>query len=291
MRILLTGATGFIGSAVLKLAVSQNHEVAALVRPGKTLSATRLLVGTLERAPWNEIAAFGPEVCIHTAWITTPRVYLDSPENERLEEWSELFIRKAVACGVGRVVALGTCIEYKMTGKILSEEMTPLAPATRYARCKDSLRCKLDQAARADGFSFSWARVFYPYGPGEHPARLASSAINEIRRGETLELKNGDSVKDYIFIDDLAAAILAVATGDTHGAINLATGVGVPVGEVARTIAELLGRPELIREITPAVPDPFSFVVADVRRLHTLGWQPRVTLREGLQQLIQSQKR
>ena len=138
----------------MKLAVSQNHEVAALVRPGKTLSATRLLVGTLERAPWNEIAAFGPEVCIHTAWITTPRVYLDSPENERLEEWSGLFIRKAVACGVGRVVALGTCIEYKEDDRenFIGRNDTARAPATRYARCKDSLRCKLDQAARADGF-------------------------------------------------------------------------------------------------------------------------------------------
>ena len=290
MKILLTGATGFIGSAVLKLAASRNHEVAALVRPGKTLSAARPLVGTLERAPWNEIAAFRPEVCIHTAWIATPGVYRDSPENERLEEWSEMFIRQAVAGGVRRVVALGTCIEYKMTGKILSEETTPLAPTTKYARCKDNLRRKLDQAARADGFSFSWARVFYPYGPGEHPARLASSAINQIRRGEILELKNGDSIKDFIFIDDLAAAILTVATGDAQGAINLATGTGVPVREVARTIAELLGRPERVRETAPAVPDPFGFVVADVQRLRALGWQPRVTLREGLQQLIQSSK-
>lgn len=290
MRILLTGAMGFIGSAVLKLAVSQNHEVAALVRPGKTLSGVRLLAGTLERAPWNEIAAFRPEVCIHTAWITTPGVYLDSPENERLVEWSEMFIRQAVAGGVRRVVALGTCIEYKMTGKILSEEATPLAPTTRYARCKDDLRRKLDQAAREEGFSFSWARVFYPYGPGEHQTRLASLTVNRIRHGKILELKNGQSVKDYIFIDDLAAAILTVATGDAHGTINLASGAGVSVGEVARTIAELLGRPELVRETTPAMPDPFGFIVADVQRLRALGWQPRVALREGLQQLIQSQK-
>ena len=184
MKVLLTGATGFIGSAVLKRAVSRNHEVAVLVRPGKTSPTALQLMGTLENAPWNEIAAFRPEVCIHTAWNATPGVYLDSPENERLVEWSERFIRKAVAGGVRRVVALGTCIEYKMTGEILSEETTPLAPTTKYARCKDSLRCKLDQAAREDGFSFSWARVFYPYGPGEHPARLASSAIDQIRRGK-----------------------------------------------------------------------------------------------------------
>ena len=133
--------------------------------------------------------------------------------------------------------------------------------------------------------------MFYPYGPGEHPARLASSAINEIRRGETLELKNGDSVKDYIFIDDLAAAILAVATGDTHGAINLATGVGVPVGEVARTIAELLGRPELIREITPAVPDPLALswpMCAGC--IHSVGNRGSPCVKD-CQQLIQSQKR
>jgi dTDP-6-deoxy-L-talose 4-dehydrogenase (NAD+) len=189
--------------------------------------------------------------------------------------------------GVRRVIALGTCIEYEMTGGVLSEETTPLVPASKYARSKDGLRQWLDQAAGKAGYSHGWGRIFYPYGPGENSARLCSSAIRQIRSGAPWVIQNPNSVKDYIFIEDLAAAILVLAASDTCGAINLGTGAGVSIVEIARTIADLLGRPELVREARSPAPDPFGFVVADVRRLQALGWQPRVTLVEGLRKLIQ----
>lgn len=291
MKILLTGATGFIGSAFLRHAVEAGHELAALVRPERRAAlpvGPRIhpLEGTLADAPWREIADFAPDACVHAAWVTTPGIYLESPENVQFLAWSQDFLRRAMNTGVSQIVALGTCLEYAMTGAPLAETATPLAPASAYARAKDELRRWL--AAGAGGGRAVWARVFYPYGPGEHPARLATSVAQRVRRGETVTLATPASVKDYIFISDLAAALLAVVENRFHGPINLGTGEGVTVGAVAAEIAAQLGRPELIRAGEPTAPDPLAHVVADAARLRALGWRPRVPLREGVARLLRN---
>ena len=291
MRILVTGATGFIGGSFARLAAASGHKIAALIRPGKappTIAGdVSWHAGTLAEAPWPEIAAFRAEVCVHAAWITTPGVYLDSPENETLMQWSRDFIRRAAQTGVRRVVSLGTCLEYQISGSVLTESTTPLLPTFLYARCKDALRRSLEEDSAQYAFTLCWGRVFYPYGPGEHPARLCSALAQKLIRGERVVLKTPDSTKDYIFIDDLAAALLAVVEHEFSGAVNLGTGLGVTVRCVAETIEEILGRSGLIGIAEAAQPDPLAHVVADISRLCGLGWSPRVSLRQGLSQLVQ----
>ncbi|MBI5801718.1 MAG: NAD(P)-dependent oxidoreductase [Verrucomicrobia bacterium] len=291
MRILLTGATGFIGAAFLREATLAGHEVAALVRPERVAALTgqasvRPLTGTLADAPWGDITAFAPDVCVHTAWVTTPGSYLESPENELFLAWSQAFLRRAMDAGVAHLVTLGTCIEYAMTGTPLSETATPLAPVSPYAGAKDALRRWQDTKAAARGVRAAWARVFYPYGPGEHPTRLATSIVQRLRRGEPVTLKTAASVKDYLFISDLATALLTVVAGRFHGPVNLGTGEGVTVGALAGAIAGQLGRPDLLRVAEPGTPDPYAYVVADAARLRALGWQPRVSLAQGVAQLL-----
>lgn len=295
MKLLLTGATGFIGSAFLTLAASRGHEVAALVRPGKELPpawsqlpGVRAVPGTLDDAPWDAIAGFRPEACVHSAWIATPGVYLESPENHQYQASSLAFLRRARECGAAQSVVLGTCIEYQTGTSPFSEMHTPLAPATTYARCKDALRVAWQEDCRVHGGSLAWARVFYPYGPGEHPARLCSTAIRKLRSGQKVTVKSPNCPKDYIYIDDLVEALLAVVEQQFSGPINLGTGTGTTVGEVARTIGELLHRPDLIELANPPEPDPLGEVIADAGRLHALGWRARVSLRDGLARLIQS---
>jgi dTDP-6-deoxy-L-talose 4-dehydrogenase (NAD+) len=291
VKILLTGSTGFIGAAFLRHATAAGHEVAALARPERGAALPvhpriRPLAGTLADAPWQEIQHFAPEACVHTAWVTTPGTYLESPENEQFRAWSQDFLRRAMTVSVSQIVSLGTCIEYAMGGQPLSETSSPLAPASTYARAKDALRRWLESEAAAQGVRAAWARVFYPYGPGEHPARLATSVVQRLRRGQPVPLL-ATSVKDYLFISDLAAALLAVVEGRVQGAINLGTGAGVTVGALAGEIARQLGRPELLREMDPATPDPYPHVVADATRLRALGWQPQVSIEEGVTRLIE----
>ncbi|MCS7091148.1 MAG: NAD(P)-dependent oxidoreductase [Verrucomicrobiota bacterium] len=292
MRLLITGANGFIGSACVRMAQKRGHHVAGLKRPGRPVppdlaSSDQVvwLEGTLQAPPWQAIEAFGPDACLHAAWIATPGVYLDSPENDRLAAQSLDFLRNLVRRGTKWVVGVGTCIEYQITGCPLSEHHTPVAPTSPYAQAKDTLRRALEQDAEQFGWHFAWGRVFYPYGPGEHPARFCTSLLEQLRRGQPVTIKSPHSLKDYIFIEDLAAAILLTLEQRVTGPINWGTGRGVTIGQLAQTAADLFGRPELIRFQDPPLPDPFHPVVAEVSRLRRLGWQPQVSLREGLSRL------
>jgi nucleoside-diphosphate-sugar epimerase len=242
--------------------------------------------GTLAELPWREIEAFKPDACVHFAWIATPGVYLESPENELHLEWSLNLARRLKANGLKQFVGVGTCIEYKITDTPLNEERTPVDPTTLYSRCKNKLRETLEAEARQDGTKFCWGRVFYPYGVGEHPARLCSSLIQKFRRGEKLVLKTPHSTKDYIYIDDLAAAILLTVEKQFQGTINWGTGTGISVRQIADTVAAMLGRPELVAEVSPPEVDPLGYVVADAERLKGIGWQPAHTLGTGLEKLL-----
>jgi nucleoside-diphosphate-sugar epimerase len=108
-----------------------------------------------------------------------------------------------------------------------------------------------------------------------------------LRNSEEIVLKTPGSTKDYIFIDDLAAALISVVERRFAGTINLGTGVGVSVEHVARQLGALLGKPELIKPAADPVPDPFPFVVADVRKLKSIGWQQKVFCEEGLRRLVE----
>ena len=290
MKILLTGATGFIGSHFARLAISRGHEVTGLIRPGKTPPPQlqiAWLPGELGGVSVKELAAVRSEVCVHSAWITTPGIYLESPENFRFRDDSLQFLRRVTEAGAKHIVGLGTCIEYQISGQPLAEDRTPIAPATTYAKCKNELRVAMEMEAKLKGFSFAWGRVFYPYGPGEHPSRLCSSIIQKLDRGEKVFLRTPQSRKDYIYIDDLAAALLAVVERKCSGAINLGTGVGVSVREIARTIAQMMGREELVGEANPPEADPLGDVVADAGKLKQLGWKPKIGLSEGVAKLLE----
>jgi nucleoside-diphosphate-sugar epimerase len=295
MKILVTGATGFIGSAFAKLAVARGHEVGGMMLPTESPPAhvpvsDRMvwIRGVLANLPWEKIEAFRPEACVHFAWIATPGVYLESPENERHLEWSLDLARRLKGIGVRQFVGAGTCIEYQITDAPLNEDRTPVNPTTLYARCKNALRETLEAEAIRDGSHFAWGRVFYPYGVGEHPARLCSSIIQKLGRDEKILLKTPHSTKDYIYITDLAAAFLAVIEKRFRGTINLGTGAGVSVREIALRLATLMDKPGLIEEANPPQPDPFPFVVADAGKLKSLGWQPAMGLKNGLARLVEA---
>lgn len=292
MRILVTGATGFLGSAFSRLALTHGHAIGGMMLPTEVppphvpvTDRMKWIQGMLADLPWREIESFRPDACVHFAWIATPGVYLESPENERHLEWSLTLARRLKGIGLSQFIGVGTCIEYKITDAPLHEERTPVDPTTLYSRCKNALRETLEAEARKDGTHFCWGRVFYPYGVGEHPARLCSSLIQKFRRGEKLILKTPNSTKDYIYIDDLAAAILLTVERKFQGTINWGTGIGISVRQIADAAAAMIGSPELVDEVSPPEIDPLGYVVADVGKLHHLGWKPANALTQGLEKL------
>ncbi|MGB9603083.1 MAG: NAD-dependent epimerase/dehydratase family protein [Verrucomicrobiia bacterium] len=291
-KILLTGSTGFIGNAFLRSAILKGYEIGALILPGlkipedlKHHPSVRWFVGSLNNLDWDEIAKFKPDVCLHTAWITTPGLYLHSPENYIFAKESLLFIEKAVKCGVETVIVTGTCIEYKKSNEPLNEDRSPIEPDTIYARCKHQLHQDLIIKSQEFGFNLAWARIFYPYGVGEHQDRLCSYIIRKLLNNEKVELKTPNSAKDYIYITDIAEGLLLIIERDFSGTINIGSGQAITVKEIAYLIGELMNKRHLIEESKQSEqPD---CTVADIAKLKSLGWNQKVSIQNGLKMLIE----
>jgi dTDP-6-deoxy-L-talose 4-dehydrogenase (NAD+) len=289
MRIAVTGATGFIGHAFVHHALASGHRIWALVRPGRDAPAAHAALavgrGTLADPPWDELAGFAPDACVHTAWTTVAGVYLESPENDRYRQESVAFATGLFERGIGHLVALGTCAEYRPSPQPL-DEAAPLEPRSPYARAKHALHRELADRASAAGTRVAWARVFQLYGAGEPSARLCSTVVRHLVAGRPVTLDSPDAVRDWIHVDDVAAALLHLVESGTAGVVNVGTGLGRTVHSMALAVAGLLGRPDLVaagaasREVEgPRIADP--------ARLRALGWCPRVALESGLAALIE----
>jgi nucleoside-diphosphate-sugar epimerase len=291
MRIVVTGAGGSIGRAFVQQALAAGHAVCALIRPGRsagafpTHPALTIGVGTLAAPPWNDVVRFGPEVCVHAAWITDPAVYLESAENQRYMEEGIALATGLFERGVGHIVAVGTCAEYRPSDEPLDEVRSPLKPGTPYARAKHELHRALCEQAGVAGARVAWARVFQSYGAGEPPTRLCSTLARRLAAGERVTLHTPQAVRDWIYVDDVATALLCLVAQRSDMVVNVGTGIGHTVETVALTLAEMLGQRELVVAAVGKA-DAYGPLVADPSRLRSLGWKPRVDLEAGLVRLI-----
>jgi len=228
------------------------------------------------------VAHFRPTECIHLAWNTTPGVYLDTAENLDWLSWSARLFSHLPEWGCRRILGVGTCAEYDTDFGYLRES-TPLRPATLYAACKASLRFIGQQIAAQKKISFTWARLFYLYGPREHPQRLVSSCIRALAAGQPFEASAGTQVRDFLHTDDVAGALLALVSGGHDGDFNICSGRPVEVRTILSTIARILGRDDLLRlGVRPSRPWDPPFICGDATRLQSTGWRPRLSLEDGL---------
>jgi nucleoside-diphosphate-sugar epimerase len=288
MKILVTGATGFIGRAFCQEAVRRGHRILALTRKpdAVTTSEIELAIGSLEETPWDTVKRFAPEAALHLAWIAEPGVYLNSPENELWLEQSKAWFRRLIEIGVPYLAGTGTCIEYAASNEPLHETTSQIEPAFPYSKAKVAL---FEWLRDFSGVTWTWFRVFYPYGADEHPNRYTSVMVRELRAGKTLSINTPNSVRDYIEIRDAAAAFCQALESRMFGAVNIGTGTGITIENLGIRLANLLhSDEEFIQRKPNAVPDPTPVIVADAGRLRRSGWEPKVSIAQGLQHLIDS---
>lgn len=298
MKILLTGASGVIGTAVLPLLIGQGHQVTLLSRPAaasdlrQALAQQNFTVEILaaESSSWAAVVEDRVfDACLHLAWIATPGIYLQSPENEALADHTLALAGKLFANGTRHFIGTGTCIEYT-PGQTTPchEETTPAAPVSPYGIAKNCTRIGLERLATRTGNGWTWVRIFYPYGRGEHPSRTASTFLRTLAAGEPLNLKTGGSIKDFIELSDVASALSHLLDCPPQGLINLGTGTPTSIEELATLTARLTGIDPTLVKNTGDGTDPYAYHLADTSKLRATGWAPSVTLEQGLQQLIHS---
>lgn len=289
MRILLTGARGFIGRRLAERLATRGHTVVGLSRgevtSGQKSSCERLQGDLLKPGEAERIVdAASAEALIHLAWITEPGVFWHSPENERWLDASRRLIEAFAAAGGRHIVVAGTCAEYAWSDEPLSEATSPLEPSTPYGQAKAQLFREMPSLAGAEA-TWSWGRIFFPYGPGEQGKKFVPFVIDGLRRGERIPLTSGEQTRDFLYVDDVAQAFVRLVESPAfEGAVNVASGIATPLRDVGETLGRLASRSDLLRwgDLPPREGDP-RVVVADMTRAREeLRFEPSVPLEEGL---------
>jgi nucleoside-diphosphate-sugar epimerase len=136
--------------------------------------------------------------------------------------------------------------------------------------------------------SFAWGRIFFLYGPHEHPERMVASVINALLRGESARCSHGKQVRDFLYVKDVANAFVALLESCVEGPVNIASGNPVTLRDVIKMIAVQIGREDLVEygAIPAGANDPRE-LTADTKRLNTdVGWRPQFDLSRGLDETI-----
>jgi nucleoside-diphosphate-sugar epimerase len=294
-RALVTGAGGFIGSRTLAALVARGFDVHAIGRVARppadrvTWHAVDLMDADAVHAA---VAAIGATHLLHAAWYTEHGRFWASTENLRWEGASRLLGRAFLAAGGRRIVGVGTCAEYGPSDVPCDERATPLVPSTLYGMRKAATHAALAGMAAEHGATLAWARIFHLYGPGEPPARLVPSVIDALLAGRPAETSHGEQVRDFLHVDDVAEALVALTDTTVDGAVNIGSGIPVRLRDVVTEIARQIGRPYLVRlGARPAAPnDPAVLVPRTERLAREVGWFPRITLEAGLAATIAARR-
>ena len=291
-RVLVTGASGFIGRAALAPLAARGFEVHAVSRrpprdagAGVTWHAHDLLAAG---EPARVVERVRPTHLLHLAWYAVPGKYWTAPENVDWVAASAALARAFAEHGGRRFVGAGTCAEYAPAAGNCDERATPLAPATLYGTCKHATRIVIESLA-AGRFSFAWGRIFFLYGPHEHESRLVPGVVRALLAGREALCTAGTQVRDFMHVEDVAAAFAALLDSDVDGAVNIASGEPVALAEVVRTIARQLDAEPLVRLGARPIPagELPSITAATARLRDEVGWGHGRSLESGLAETIE----
>jgi len=280
MRVLVTGASGFVGRRLLPALACAGHDALGVDREVDVCDFEALA---------GVVAASRPEAVIHLAALSSVAESFQDPEAcRRVNVLGARVLLAAVerAAPRARILLVGSAEAYAPTppGSAPLREETRLRPRSPYARSK-AVAERLGRRAARRGLDVVCIRPFNHTGPGQSDRFVVSSFARQVaaiaagRAEPVLRVGNLDSVRDFLHVDDVVDAYLRLLDPAVAADVyNVASARATPIRAVLDALIELAGiRPRV--EIDPARHRPTDWLVGDATRLaRATGWQPRIAL-------------
>jgi UDP-glucose 4-epimerase len=296
LRVLVTGASGHIGSFVARRLLRDGHEVVAGVRAtsdlwrldglADALELATIDLATLQAEP-DAIAALRPEVVVHAAWSGIGAASRDDPSHVAANVGGTLeLVRQAGEAGVRVFIGLGSQAEYGPYDEPLREDLTP-RPVSLYGIAKLCTADLTRGMCAAYGMRWAWLRLTAAYGPMDDRAHLLPSVIQDLLAAKRPAVSTGTQEWDYLYVEDVAEAIRAVLLTDAaQGVLNLSAVDAWTVRALVEKVRDLID-PELQVGFGERGATGDS-VRSDPTRLRELtGWEPKVALADGLRATVE----
>jgi len=242
MKVLVTGATGFIGNYVVEeLLKRQCHVIATSrnqnkVRSYEWFSQVEYIPCDLNVMQENFFQFFQqPDLLIHLAWEGLPN-YKDLFHLEKNLFSNYRFLKNMIEHGLKSLVVTGTCFEYGMQSGALSEDMET-KPDNPYGLAKDTLRKFLEQLQKKINFGFKWVRLFYMYGKGQSSNSILSQLDRALeKRDVSFNMSGGEQLRDYLPVEKVAEYIVKIAMQNkVNGIINCCSGNPISIRSLVET--------------------------------------------------------
>lgn len=290
MRVLVTGASGFIGRYVLRALQQQGIETVALSRhrPENSASAEFISADLLATPDYTALVKQANAThLLHLAWYAEHGKFWASPLNLR---WVDATVRLVEAfCDAGgqRVVIAGSCAEYDWAQPCCNEFDTPLHPASLYGTAKDATRRLVMALCALRHVSCAWGRVFPLYGAGENRERLIPLLIDVFCGKRAPFAINAATFRDFLHASDVARAFVTLLKSNASGAYNISSGDALQVEEIVRTLAGIMNTdPHTLLDLAAEHSGEPHTLVGDNQKLRSLGWSPAVSLLQGLEKTV-----
>lgn len=289
-RILLTGATGFIGRNVASELIKRGYTVYA---PSTSMSLPEtegLIQIKLNLFDKDAVEKFLEENkfknLIHLAWYTGAKCH----SSDLNLDWTALslnLLKSFQKNGGKKALFAGSMSEYDFSYGYLKEDLTPLTNPSLYGKCKSSLFEMATTFAKQTDMDFKWARIFNVYGPYEKKSRLMPAVICSILNNEDVKVSTCTKIQDYLHVYDTASGIVELFGSNVQGAVNISSGTPVKLKVIVEKIAELMNFKGKV--LYGAIPSNFEdpFIVGSNEILiNKVGWKQKMDLEEGLKQTI-----
>lgn len=286
MRILLTGASGFIGRNLVPLL--SHHQLCLISRkepPSRLSSHLSYLKNDLAdiKQLWNKARDFAPEVCIHLAWDGLPDYSLSNCL-KNFETGVRLF-EVLGTTGCKKIFVAGSCWEYgELQGQVSESDSSK--NMNLFASHKTGLRLVGESLAVSQGIDFIWGRIFFVYGFGQRESSLIPYCYKTLKEGKTPQINNPCAINDFVHVSDVANAIKTlIETHKISGIFNIGSGKPSKVKKIVEIIAKKMGSKKIPIYHTEYSEEKGMWADISLIQKKTV-WSPQIPLETGIEKTL-----